>query len=625
MLGVTHFSVKRKLAYKRDILWPASIELNRMTQMELATLTVDSGRSGFYHSADAADSWVPECGLLTELTEKEINMSTKEGDSEHESASSQLNESEQENPIGTSTDVLSQKSPVGVDRRTFLMRSAVVGAAAVIVGTPISAQERTERSTAAPPKAPPAGTKVSADLDVMKKKGPVMTTLDEFYKVGPGPSSSHTIGPMRITYDFYQRCTKLPAATLNQATALKVHLYGSLSATGKGHGTERASLAGLVGKEPATVDPKFLDSMRENPDQSFPVTLGSKTINVTLKDVVFDAVKGNFPHPNTMTCSLMAGDKALLEQEYYSVGGGFIEWKGYTPPKKNPPKYPYSTMKELRQHAEQNKLTIAQVVTANEMSTSGKSQEEVYAFVDKISGAMVAIVKSGLSAPEEVLPGPAKLKTKASTVFKRAQDEQYQSDRGIGSLSAYALAGSEENARGHLVVTAPTGGSAGVMPALVYALGEGGRKLAPEKIRDGMITGAAIGYLCKHNATLAAAEGGCQAEIGVASAMAAAMIAEAHGSEPRVVENAAESALEHHLGMTCDPVAGYVQIPCIERCAFGAVKAWTAYAIASNEIASSHRVSLDETILAMAQTAKDMNSKYKETSEAGLALSVVLC
>jgi L-serine dehydratase len=348
-------------------------------------------------------------------------------------------------------------------------------------------------------------------------------------------------------------------------------------------------------------------------------------VNVTLTDVVFDAVKGDFPHPNTMTCKLMAGDKVLLEQEYYSVGGGFIEWKGYTPPKKNAPKYPFSTMKELRQHAENNNLTIAQVILANETSISGKSEEEVYAFVDKITGAMVAIVKSGLAAPEGVLPGPVKLKTKAGTVYKRAMDEKNQSDRGIGILSAAALAGSEENGRGHLVVTAPTGGSAGVMPALVYGLGEGGRKLPPAKIRDGMLAAAAIGYLCKHNATLSAAEGGCQAEIGVASAMAAAMIATAHDASPRVVENAAESALEHHLGMTCDPVAGYVQVPCIERCAFGAVKAWTAWAIASNEIANNHRIGLDETITAMAQTAKDMNSKYKETSEAGLALSVTLC
>ena len=164
-----------------------------------------------------------------------------------------------------------------------------------------------------------------------------------------------------------------------------------------------------------------------------------------------------------------------------------------------------------------------------------------------------------------------------------------------------------------------------MMPALAYGLGEGGRKLPLEKIRQGMLAAAAIGYLCKHNATLSAAEGGCQAEIGVASAMAAALVATAHDASARVVENAAESALEHHLGMTCDPVAGYVQIPCIERCAFGAVKAWTAYAIASNEIETRHRVDLDACIAAMAQTAKDMNSKYKETSEAGLAVSVVLC
>jgi L-serine dehydratase len=353
--------------------------------------------------------------------------------------------------------------------------------------------------------------------------------------------------------------------------------------------------------------------------------LGGKTFNLTLKDIVYDAPKGDFHHPNTMTAKLLAGDTVLFEQEYYSVGGGFIEWKGYVPPKKNPPKYPFRTMKELRQHADTNKLTIAQVMLANEMSISGKSQEEVYAFIDKITGAMVAIVKSGLSAPVGVLPGPIKLKTKAGTVYKRAQDEAYQQDRGVGLLAAAALAGSEENARGHLVVTAPTGGSAGVMPALVYALGEGGRKLPKEKIRDGMLAAAAVGYLCKHHATLSAAEGGCQAEIGVASAMAAALVASAHDAESRVVENAAESALEHHLGMTCDPVAGYVQIPCIERCAFGAIKAWAAYAIASNEVASSHRVSLDETILALAETARDMNSKYKETSEAGLALSVTLC
>jgi L-serine dehydratase len=511
--------------------------------------------------------------------------------------------------------------PAGVDRRTFLMRSAVIGATAVLTGRSISAQERTAAATAPPPSVP-----LSKDLDVVKRESkPVMTTIDEFYKVGPGPSSSHTIGPMRITYDFYQRCAKLPAATLAKATALKVHLYGSLSATGKGHGTERAALAGIIGKEPATVDPLFLDSLASNPNQTFPVKLGSKTFNASLQDIIYDAPKGDFPHPNTMTCKLMGGNETLHELEYYSVGGGFIEWKGYQPPKKGAPKYPYSTMAELKGHAEKNNLSIAQVVMANEVAVSGKSEAEINAFIDKITTAMVNIVKTGLSLPSATLPGPIKLKTKAGDVYKRAMDDEYEKQRGLGVVAAYALAGSEENARGHLVVTAPTGGSAGVMPALVYAIGEGGRKLSQDKIRSGMLSAACIGYLCKHNATLAGAEGGCQAEIGVASAMGAAFLAEAHGFPPQVVANAAESSLEHHLGMTCDPVAGFVQIPCIERCAFGAVKSWTGFMIASNEIPANRRVDFDTTVSAMALTAKEMNSKYKETSEGGLAVSLVLC
>lgn len=543
-------------------------------------------------------------------------------------SSGRPHESKMGDPLDGAAELVPKEFPRGVDRRAFLMRSAMIGAMSVMTGVSISCEEKTEkaaRTTAETGTAPTPP--LSPDLDVVKQeKGPVLTVIDEFYKVGPGPSSSHTIGPMRITYDFYQRATKLPADQLDKATALKVHLFGSLSATGKGHGTERAALAGLLGKEPATVDPLFLDSLRDNPDQVFQVKLGSKSINVSLKDIIYDATKGDFKHPNTMTAQLLAGNDVLLEQEYYSVGGGFIEWKGYVPPKKNPPKYPFSTMKELRAHADNNKISIAKVMLANEMSISGKSEEEVYAFIDKIINAMVATVKSGLSMPEDnVLPGPIKLHSKAATVYKRAMDDSYQADRGIGALSAYALAASEENARGHLVITAPTGGSAGVMPALVYGLGEGGRKLSHQKIRDGMLAAASVGYLCKHHATLSAAEGGCQAEIGVASSMAAALVATAYDQESRVVENAAESALEHHLGMTCDPVAGYVQVPCIERCAFGAVKAWTAFAIASNEIASRHRVDFDATVQALAQTAKDMNSKYKETSEAGLALSVVLC
>jgi L-serine dehydratase len=520
--------------------------------------------------------------------------------------------------------------PSGIDRRSFLIRNAVIGAAAVMTGTTWTPEARARQAEqeAAPrsPLPPLDSTSMSQDLDVVKRSsGPVMTVIEEFYKVGPGPSSSHTIGPMRITYDFYQRCTKLPADQLAQATGLKVHLFGSLSATGKGHGTERASLAGLIGKEPATVDPLFLDEMKEKPEQTYPLKLGDKTFNLSLADIIYDSSKGEFPHPNTMTCKLMAGDKAIYELEYYSPGGGFYEWKGYTPPKKGQPKYPYATMKELRKQAEDNKLSIAQVIMANEIAVSGKTEEQINAFLDKITGAMLATVKSGLAVKEGVLPGPIKLQSKAATVFERAQDDKYESDRAIGQVSAFALAASEENARGHLVITAPTGGSAGVMPAIVYALTESKRKLSKEKAREGLLAGAAIGYLCKHNATLSGAEGGCQSEIGVASAMTAAFIAQVMDSSPQVVENAAESALEHHLGMTCDPVAGYVQVPCIERCAFGAVKAWVAFTIATNEIASRHRVNLDTAIETLAETGKDMSTKYKETSEAGLAANLVLC
>src|SRR5690349_15663358 len=295
-----------------------------------------------------------------------------------------------------------------IDRRSFIVRNAVIGAAAVMTGKTWTPEARAAQA-AKEAGAPKLGATLSPDLDVVKRsKGPVMTVLGEFYKVGPGPSSSHTIGPMRITYDFYQRCSKLPADQLAKATGLKVHLYGSLSATGKGHGTERAALAGLIGQEPATVDPLFLDAMKEKPDQSYPLKLGDKTFSLSLADIIYDSTKGDFPHPNTMTCKLMGGDTAVYELEYYSPGGGFYEWKGYTPPKKGQPKYPYATMKELRGHAERDNLSIAQVILANEVAVTGKSEEQVNAFLDKITGAMLATVKAGLAVKEGVLPGPIK-------------------------------------------------------------------------------------------------------------------------------------------------------------------------------------------------------------------------
>src|SRR3954453_14501054 len=260
-------------------------------------------------------------------------MSETENKKVYESDSSgRSHESNVGGPLDSTVELIPSGIPQGVDRRAFLMRSAMIGAMSVMSGVAISCEEKTEkaaRTTAETGTAPTPP--LSPDLDVVtREKGPVLTLIDEFYKVGPGPSSSHTIGPMRIPYDFYKRATKLPADKLDKATALKVHLFGSLSATGKGHGTERAALAGLLGKEPATVDPLFLDEMKAKPAATYPVKLGDKTFNLSLADIVYDAPKGEFPHPNTMTCKLMAGDKAAYELEYSSPGGGFYEWKGYT-------------------------------------------------------------------------------------------------------------------------------------------------------------------------------------------------------------------------------------------------------------------------------------------------------
>ncbi len=456
---------------------------------------------------------------------------------------------------------------------------------------------------------------------VQKSKGPILTMLNEFYKMGPGPSSSHTMGPMRITYDFYQRVSKLPAEQLGKATGLKVHLFGSLSATGKGHGTDRASLAGLLGKSPAECPPQFLDDLAANPDKSYPLTLGPKTLNLTLKDIIFDATKGDFYHPNTMTCRLMAGTEILYELEYYSVGGGFIEWKGYVIPEKGQPKYPYQHAKELQKYLIDDQVPLGRLLLENEMAISGKGEKEIWEFLDQVAEVMIRGVETGLTV-ESILPGPIKLHSKAAGM-QLMKVNKGDAGRAITTVASYGFAMGEENARGHIIVTAPTAGSAGIIPAVLKSLRD--KNISTQKIREGFLAAAAIGYLCKHNATLSGAEGGCQAEVGVGSSMGAAMIAQACGEGPKVVANAAESALEAHLGMTCDPVAGYVQVPCIERCAYGAVKAWTAYCIASEENPQLRRVDLDTTIAAMALTAREMNSKYKETSEGGLAVSVVLC
>ena len=258
---------------------------------------------------------------------------------------------------GTASPKIAAPAPLSRRELGRVILAASAGALATACSTEKPAEKAAEKA-ASPSPAPG----ISADLNVVKKaKGPILTVLDEFYKMGPGPSSSHTMGPMRITYDFFERVTKLPEDQLKRATGLKVHLFGSLSQTGKGHGTDRASLAGLLGKAPATCPPEFLDGLAANPDQQHKVTIGPTTMNLGLKDIVFDATKGDFHHPNTMTAKLLAGNETLYEQEYYSVGGGFIEWKGYKAPDKGNPKYPFKLAGELKKYLYDDKIPLTKI------------------------------------------------------------------------------------------------------------------------------------------------------------------------------------------------------------------------------------------------------------------------
>ncbi len=446
----------------------------------------------------------------------------------------------------------------------------------------------------------------------------ITTSVFELFKIGPGPSSSHTIGPMKAGYNFHKSVADLSLDI--QPDNIEIRLYGSLSATGKGHGTDRAVVAGLLGFKPDNVECEFLDSLADGAPRKF--ESDKISLPLSIKDVVYAEVENDFPYANTLLLRLRKGEEILFEQEYYSIGGGFIKWKGQQEEIPRVPPHQYSNMVELKAILTDEGLRMHQVIVENEQALKGISETEVYDKLDTILDTMKQAVMNGLAA-EGTLPGPIGLHRKAKRLFENSSQPN-AADKFLLRLNAYGFAASEENAAGRIVVTAPTSGSAGVIPAVVYALEEE-LKISREKIREGMLVAAALGFIAKHNASIAGAEVGCQGEIGVASAMAAGLISYACGHRFWRTENAAESALEHHLGITCDPVGGYVQIPCIERNAMGAVRAYNAYLIASVENEKFHKVNYDEVVRAMAETGKDMNNKYKETSLGGLAVSVPNC
>lgn len=453
---------------------------------------------------------------------------------------------------------------------------------------------------------------------------PVETSIFDLLKCGPGPSSSHTIGPMKAGYDFLCLSREKLPSFKQKPNRFLVRLFGSLSATGKGHGTCSAVLAGLLGHSPEKCPAGLLREISNNPDEHYMQMIGEIPITLSLHNVIYDSVVHDFPYNNTLVITLMdAAGETLLEREYYSVGGGFIQWKGWKTPTFGKPVHPYQSMRDLQRRLEQTGLTIHELLLDNESAITGYSRVAVLKYLDELIETMIMSVKRGLGK-EGVLPGTLNVQRKAGVLYEKARTHNIAHERFLTNLNAYAMATAEENADGGVIVTTPTCGASGVLPALLYAM-RYDMHIGDRALREGLLAAVAIGFLAKHNAAIAGAEVGCQGEVGVASAMSAAMLTHARGYNAVYTANAAEIALEHHLGLTCDPVGGYVQIPCIERNAVGAVKSYNAFLLAISENPESHRVSLDSAIEAMGETGREMNAKFKETSLGGLAVSMVNC
>jgi L-serine dehydratase len=460
----------------------------------------------------------------------------------------------------------------------------------------------------------------------------------DVFKIGIGPSSSHTMGPMSAANRFLELILSndWPRPGGAQVASLKVSLHGSLAFTGVGHGTGRAVVLGLMGEEPAKVDPDHMDEIIAVVERSGHVTPpGHPPYSFQPKaDLVFDKKQPLPGHANGMSFSAFDRDgRLLLKRIYYSIGGGFVvtdtELEAMRGLKKSAGDarvpYPFSSAKQMLDMARGSGLSIAQMKRANEETRM--SRVELNTGLDEIWEAMKSCIDRGLKV-DGIMPGGLKVRRRARAIHDKL-NEEWRSNRlnpllANDWLSVYAMAVNEENAGGGRVVTAPTNGAAGVIPATVRYYLHFHEDATQEDIRNFLLTAAAVGGIIKHNASISGAEVGCQGEVGSAAAMAAAGLAAVMGGSPEQIENAAEIALEHHLGMTCDPVAGLVQVPCIERNALGAVKAVTAASLALKGD-GSHFVPLDACIETMRQTGNDMSEKYKETSTGGLAVNVVEC
>ena len=429
----------------------------------------------------------------------------------------------------------------------------------------------------------------------------------DIFKIGIGPSSSHTVGPMKAARAF------VDALGDSQAAQYHVTLFGSLAWTGKGHGTDSALLLGLSGYEPDSIDPDAIDDLLADIRATGHIT------------IEFNYDRELERHTNGMAFAAFdSGGKTILEEDYFSLGGGFIARGAEAEPASHTaePRFKFTTSESLLQIAAENDLTIAELVMQNEIAW--QSEEKVLVAIDGIRDAMRACIQRGLRT-EGVLPGKMAVLRRAAKLHKTL------SSRGDPAaldsmewVNAWAIAVNEENAAGGRVVTSPTNGAAGIIPAVLMYYAQFVPDADDEGIRCYLLTAGAIGILYKVNASISGAEMGCQGEVGVACSMAAGGLAAALGGSNDHVEEAAEIGMEHNLGLTCDPIGGLVQIPCIERNAMGAVKAINAAKLAMHGD-GTHKVTLDQVIETMRQTGLDMSSHYKETSQGGLAVNVPEC
>lgn len=461
-------------------------------------------------------------------------------------------------------------------------------------------------------------------------------SIFDIIKVGIGPSSSHTMGPWKAASQFINTLETEYAG--KDITSVKVILFGSLAKTGKGHGTDIAAMLGLNGEDYKTIDTKKVNSIVADLKERKTITINKKEVKFDpVKDIIFDFDTKDLPHPNRISFFAYNGNTVLLEKNYHSLGGGFISEEGVTEVHiLKPSAYPCHTAQDLLDTSKKLNLTLPELVKLNEQTWC--SEKEVTEKCLYLWKEMQDCIYRGVTTTGE-LPGGLHVKRRGADLNQKllkdspaysSYEQWLKLVKSTASnfininkwVACFALAVNEENASFGRIITAPTNGAAGVIPAVLMYSFCFLPNITEKEIVDFILTAGEIGTFYKKKATISAAMGGCQAEIGVSSSMAAAGLTQVMGGTAEQVLQAAEIAMEHHLGLTCDPVAGLVQIPCIERNTMGAMKAITAANLAMESNPRNAKVSLDNVIATMWQTAKDMNEKYKETSEGGLAVNI---